>query len=88
MSSHFKVTAFRDGKFASAVFAKGVLSSQEEGASSEPNGTLVEFIPDREMFQDYTFDPGFIEERLWRYAYLNAGIVSGQDLLLFRQWPS
>lgn len=74
MSSHFKVTAFRDEKFASAVFAKGVLSSQEEGASSEPNGTLVEFIPDREMFQGYTFDPGFIEERLWRYAYLNAGL--------------
>jgi DNA gyrase/topoisomerase IV subunit B len=74
MSSHFKVTAFRDGKFASAVFAKGVLSSQEEGASSEPNGTLVEFTPDPEMFQDYTFDPGFIEERLWRYAYLNAGL--------------
>ncbi|MBW6521602.1 MAG: type IIA DNA topoisomerase subunit B [Desulfoarculaceae bacterium] len=74
MSSRFKVTAFREGKFASAVFTQGKLISQEEGASSEPNGTLVEFIPDREMFQDYTFDPRFIEERLWRYAYLNAGL--------------
>jgi DNA gyrase/topoisomerase IV subunit B len=74
MSSHFKVTAFRDGKFAGAIFAKGELISQEEGESSEANGTLVEFIPDREMFADYTFDRGFIEERLWRYAYLNAGL--------------
>ncbi|MCX5870488.1 MAG: DNA topoisomerase IV subunit B [Deltaproteobacteria bacterium] len=79
MSSHFKVTAFREGKFASAVFAKGELISQEEGMSSEPNGTLVEFIPDREMFQDYTFDRGFIEERLWRYAYLNAGLKLYMD---------
>ncbi len=74
MSSHFKVTAFREGKFASAVFAKGILLSQEQGESSEPNGTLVEFVPDREMFQDFTFDPRFIEDRLWRYAYLNAGL--------------
>ena len=79
MSSHFKVTAFREGKFASAVFAKGELISQEEGISTEPNGTLVEFIPDREMFQDYTFDLGFIEERLWRYAYLNAGLKLYMD---------
>ncbi len=74
MSSHFKVTAFREGKFASAIFAKGEMISQEEGMSTEANGTLVEFIPDREMFTDYTFDRGFIEERLWRYAYLNAGL--------------
>jgi len=79
MSSHFKVTAFREGKFASAVFTKGELISQEEGMSSEPNGTLVEFIPDREMFAGYTFDRGFIEERLWRYAYLNAGLKLYMD---------
>lgn len=74
MSSHFKVTAYRDGKFASAVFTKGELVSCEEGETTEANGTLVEFIPDREMFPDYVFDPGFVEERLWRYAYLNAGL--------------
>ncbi|MBU1986654.1 MAG: type IIA DNA topoisomerase subunit B [Proteobacteria bacterium] len=74
MSSYFKVTAFRDGKFASAVFTKGELVSQEKGESNEANGTLVEFVPDREMFHDFTFDIRFIEERLWRYAYLNAGM--------------
>lgn len=83
MSSHFKVTAFRDGKFASAVFAKGELLTQQEGESSEANGTLVEFIPDYEMFADYTFDPGFIEERLWRYAYLNAGLKLYLDKTCF-----
>ncbi len=83
MSSHFKVTAFREGKFASAVFAKGELLTQQEGESSEANGTLVEFIPDYEMFADYTFDPGFIEERLWRYAYLNAGLKLYLDKTCF-----
>ncbi len=72
-----------DGKFASAVFAKGELLTQQEGESSEANGTLVEFIPDYEMFADYTFDPGFIEERLWRYAYLNAGLKLYLDKTCF-----
>ncbi len=74
LSSSFKVTAFRDGKYASAVFAKGVLVHQENGESPEANGTLVEFIPDPELFPDFSFDSVFIEQRLWRYAYLNAGL--------------
>jgi DNA gyrase/topoisomerase IV subunit B len=83
MSSHFKVTAFRDGKFACAIFTKGELLSCEDGETTEANGTLVEFIPDREMFQDYAFDSGFVEARLWRYAYLNAGLKLYLDKTCF-----
>jgi topoisomerase IV subunit B len=74
LSEHFRVTAFRDGHYASARFIRGELIEQEKGETKEKDGTLVEFLPDRTMFPDYTFDPQFIDKRLWRYAYLNAGL--------------
>ncbi len=74
MSEYFKVTAFRDGKFASATFSSGVLEGQKKGKSDEPDGTLVEFFPDRVLFEDFFFDSEYVEKRLWRYAYLNAGL--------------
>lgn len=74
MSSNFKVTAFREGKFASAFFRQGKLSEEDSGETREKNGTLIEFTPDNDLFPDYCFDYDFIEKRLWRYAYLNAGL--------------
>ncbi len=74
LSEHFVVTAFRDGKFASATFTKGIIVNQEQGESTEKDGTLIEFKPDPKMFEDFRYDPVFIEKRMWRYAYLNAGL--------------
>jgi topoisomerase-4 subunit B len=74
LSSHFTVTAFRDGRYKSAVFAQGLLQREEEGETSEKNGTLIEFLPDNESFPGFHFDPQYVDQRLWRYAYLNAGL--------------
>ncbi len=74
MSAFFKVTAYREGEYASATFSSGILSDQESGKTDESNGTLIEFLPDHELFQDFRFDPEFVDKRLWRYAYLNAGL--------------
>ena len=74
MSDYFKVTAFREGDFSSATFANGILNDQEKGKTKEVNGTLIEFLPDAEMFADFNFDLEYVEKRLWRYAYLNAGL--------------
>ncbi len=41
LSSYFKVTSFRDGKFAAANFVQGELDSEDSGSSDEKNGTLV-----------------------------------------------
>ncbi len=35
------------------------------------------------MFPDFTFDLSFVENRLWRYAYLNAGLKIYLDKKLF-----
>jgi len=74
MSEYFKVTAFREGKFASATFSNGILNDKKKGKSSEPDGTLVEFLPDSNLFADFRFDREYVDKRLWRYAYLNAGL--------------
>lgn len=74
LSSKFIVCAFRDGRFKKACFESGDLISEEEGESSEKDGTLIEFLPDKKLFPDFTFDPEYVEQRLWRYAYLNAGL--------------
>ncbi len=74
MSDFFRVTAFREGKYATATFAGGVLESEDKGKTDEPNGTLIEFLPDHNLFPDFKFDLEYVEKRLWRYVYLNAGL--------------
>ena len=74
LSEQFMVCSYREGRFKKAVFANGVLTQEEEGESGEPNGTLVEFLPAKELFPEFNFDLSYIEQRLQRYAYLNAGL--------------
>jgi len=74
LSDEFQVTSFRDNKFARARFAKGELIDKEEGESREADGTLIEFLPSRENFEEFSYNRDFVKKRLWRYAYLNAGL--------------
>jgi topoisomerase IV subunit B len=74
LSSKFRVVAYREGKFAEAHFERGLLISEKKGKSSQPTGTLIEFVPDREIFGEYAFNTEFIEKRVWNYAYLNTGL--------------
>ena len=77
LSVHFRVVAVRNGEFAEAVFERGTLKSDRKGRLKEKvkDGTMVEFIPDPEIFKDYSFNPEFIEKRIQNYAYLNAGLT-------------
>jgi len=76
LSSYFKVTAFRDGKEKTAEFEKGVLvKDQKEVKSTESNGTLVHFIPDDSVFKNYHYLYEYIENQVWNYCYLNAGLA-------------
>ena len=77
LSAHFRVVAVRNGEFAEAIFERGVLKQNRKGKLKEKikDGTLVEFIPDSEIFKDYLFNHEFIEKRMKNYAYLNAGLT-------------
>ncbi len=76
LSSYFRVTAFRDGREKSAEFNKGMLIKEEkEIKSGESNGTLVSFVPDDSVFRNFHFIPEYLENQLWNYCYLNAGLL-------------
>ena len=75
LSSWFRVVSYRDGSYAEVVFERGIQVSHEEGKSKQPNGTLVEFIPDEQIFGTYEFNEDFLEQRIWNYAYLNTGLT-------------
>ncbi len=76
LSSYFKVTAFRDGKEKTAEFERGVLTKEhKEVATTQENGTEVVFIADDTIFRNYHFLHEYIDNQLWNYCYLNAGLV-------------
>ncbi len=76
LSNYFKVESFREGKVKAAEFEKGVLIKEyKEAKSSEVNGTLVTFIPDDSVFRNFHFIHDYLDNLLWNYCYLNAGLV-------------
>ncbi len=75
LSHYFKVTAVREGKEKTAEFERGVLKKEhKEAKSSEQNGTLVTFVPDETVFKNFKFHPEFLENQIWNYCFLNAGL--------------
>jgi topoisomerase-4 subunit B len=76
LSNVFRVQAFRDGQTKVAEFKKGILTSDPKPAKTdEKNGTLVEFTPDESMFKHYHFIPEYLDDLMWNYAFLNAGLI-------------
>lgn len=75
LSNYFKVQAVRDGKTKIAEFEKGeVLKDHKIKRTEEPNGTIIQFRPDDSVFKKYRFRNEHLENQLWNYAYLNAGL--------------
>ncbi|MEL6539569.1 MAG: DNA topoisomerase IV subunit B [Bacteroidota bacterium] len=76
LSTHFQVQAFREGKSKAATFKQGILLNESlVQPTQDPDGTRVVFEPDESIFQNYRFVSQFIEEQLWHYAFLNAGLA-------------
>lgn len=76
LSQVFKVSSVRDGRMKVADFERGQLvNNSKETATKESNGTEVSFVPDETIFKNYRFLNEFIENQLWNYCYLNAGLV-------------
>lgn len=76
LSNYFRVQSFREGQTKVAEFKKGVLvNDARQAKSEEKNGTLVEFEPDNAMFKNYHFIPEYLDDLMWNYAFLNAGLT-------------
>ena len=75
LSNYFKVTAVREGKEKTAEFERGVLIKEhKEAKTGEENGTLVTFIPDETVFKNFKYHSEFLENQIWNYCFLNAGL--------------
>ncbi len=75
LSTYFKVQAVREGETKVAEFELGNLTKDHKLAkTSEGNGTRVIFRPDETIFRNFRFRTEFLEQQLWNYAYLNAGL--------------
>ena len=76
LSDNFKVQAIREKKTKIAEFERGVLvANRNIQKTKEDNGTIITFMPDKSIFnKNYRFRSEFVENQLWNYAYLNAGL--------------
>ena len=85
LSSHFRVRSHRGGEYAEAVFERGVLQSQSSGkCPKEPDGTLIEFTPDADIFPGTDFLPEHVSKRLRLCACLQPGlkiVCNGEEYL-------
>ncbi len=76
LSDFFRVQSFRDGETKMAEFEKGILVNDAPvEKSTDRNGTKVIFSPDASIFKNYHFIPEYLENQIWNYAYLNAGLT-------------
>ena len=75
LSKQFKVRSIREGKMKLAEFERGILVKEhKETPTKEPNGTEIYFTPDETIFKHYKYIEEYIENQIWNYCYLNAGL--------------
>lgn len=73
----FEVFSYRNKEYAHAKFKKGILEEYESGKSNYLDGTLVRFIPDKEVFKNgeigYSYDR--ICKEIHDISYLYSGLT-------------
>lgn len=76
LSNYFKVQSFRDGQTKIAEFERGVVTNDAKVVKNEGrNGTYFVFEPDDTVFKNFHFIPEYLDNLMWNYAYLNAGLT-------------
>ena len=75
LSSNFYVEAYRDGMCSYAEFAAGKLLQDGMKETKEKNGTFVKFIPDENLFVDYSYKLEIVESMIKKYSYLKKGLT-------------
>ena len=76
LSNYFKVQSYRDGQTKLAEFKQGdVIKDHKVTSSSGRNGTLVAFEPDDSVFRNFHFIPEYLNDLIWNYVFLNAGLT-------------
>ncbi len=76
LSKYFKVQSFRDGEVKLVEFSIGNKTNDAKiQKSSQRNGTQVIFEPDDKIFKNFHFIPEYLNDQIWNYSFLNAGLT-------------
>ena len=76
LSNYFKVQSYRNGETKIAEFRQGkIINDAKVENSTGRNGTLIVFKPDDSVFKNYHFIPEYLEDQIWNYCFLNAGLT-------------
>ena len=77
LSSYMEVTIYREGKISQIKFHDGgkVLSPLKTIGESKKTGTIVTFLPDKEIFKNCTFSFTTICERMQESAFLLSNVT-------------
>ncbi|MCK5856780.1 MAG: type IIA DNA topoisomerase subunit B [Bacteroidales bacterium] len=76
LSSNFVAQSIRDGKSKVVEYSYGKQVRDEDiDVEGEPNGTIITFTPDPEVFVGFQFRSEYIERLLWNYAFLNRNLA-------------
>ena len=74
LSVMFVVKSVRDGKYKEVEFSRGRFVNETEGATDEPNGVEVRFLPDDEIFEGFSYEFDYVEQLIKNYVYINSGL--------------
>ncbi|MGM9764582.1 MAG: DNA topoisomerase IV subunit B [Candidatus Cryptobacteroides sp.] len=84
LSSYFYVESFRDGESSFGEFRRGELTDSGRRETNEKNGTLIRFVPDKEMFGDYSYNMDYVEAMIKNFSYLKKGLAFNLNGSVFK----
>lgn len=75
LSEWLKVTVYQDGKIHEQQYERGnVMTELEVTGNTRKHGTLIEFKPDDEIFDETVFDYDTLKNRFQEMAFLTKGL--------------
>ncbi|MDR3338518.1 MAG: type IIA DNA topoisomerase subunit B [Candidatus Symbiothrix sp.] len=76
LSACMLVQSFRDGETKAVSYKQAHIAEDSPvSPTTQSNGTLVNFIPDEEIFIGYHYKDEFVEPLLKNYVFLNSGLI-------------
>ena len=75
LSERFQIESIRDNQSLKLLYNRGEIVDKKEFNDLDlKNGTIVEFIPDSEIFKKFSFINDYVETQILHYVYLNSGL--------------
>lgn len=76
LSNSFTIKAIRDGQAKEVEFGLGEIV-RENGLTptTEPNGTIVTFVPDKDIFRNFRYIGDYVANMIKNYTFLNSGLT-------------